>query len=101
MLNKLRASFGRFSNFLGTFVTEEALAKHLDVHEAMSTFRELYERSQPPARALVAHGLRELSVRSSDPRLRAQITQLLNRMMNDPEAQVREEATFTLSKMTP
>jgi hypothetical protein len=99
LLTTLQTAFGRFSSYLGPFVTAEVLANHLDPLQAMAVFRELYVNTTPPARALVSHGLRELTLRSNDQQLRELIIGFLNEMLNDDDAGVRSEATLVLTRL--
>lgn len=99
LLDGLQRSFDRFSTYLGPFVAAEILAKRLELSRVLPVFRALFASTRPPARTLVPHGLRELTLRTNDPELREQVVSFLNELLNDRDANVRDEALNVLKKL--
>ena len=99
ILNALQRAFGRFSTYLGPFVSAEILANRLELSRVLPVFRALFASTRPPARTLVPHGLRELTLRTNDPELREQVVSFLNELLKDRDANVRDEALNVIKKL--
>jgi hypothetical protein len=99
LLNAIGRSYGKFKDWMSSFILSELLGQYYCNQEAFHLLTKLRKTTDTTARSLVAHGFEHIAKQAEDKSLRKRAISELTSMKLDPSPQVQSEAAEALAKI--
>jgi hypothetical protein len=99
LLPSLEAAYGRFRDWLSSFIITEILGECYANKKALDCLCRLESQKDLQHRALLPHAFEHLVKDSSDDDVKAKALQKLRAMTKDPSENVASEATLSLARL--